>query len=286
VVVRKDDLDMRLILLTAGILLLAAKCSLSEPLWLGGQGPPFGFVADASGGLQRGDTLSIVAQFGARYYPTSARASIHLVVPPALGLLRGDTLVVGSLGDMRGHWTYLFTPQQPGQYEVRGRVTIDAGSQGVDECEFVMPVAVGAESVVVERSRYVRLELRKEGRRYRYADWWLVPLDSTEVSAVQVDLEARGARARPTGPAAATCSRCASTSTPDSVHFVVIVGPDGNIRDWKLLGSSLRRDRRPDADVAAAAEAALKGMTFQPAEAGGQAVSDFVYVAIPVRQGP
>lgn len=194
--------------------------------------------------------------------------------------------MTGRLEDVRGRWTYLLLPQQPGRYEVRGQVTIEAGTQGVDEGEFVMPITVGAESVAVEHSRYVKLELRKDGRRYRYADWWLVPLDSAETPAVQSDLEARGAHARPMAVVAANCSRCASTATPDSVHFVVIVGPDGRIRDWKLLGSSLRRGRRLDPDVAAAAEAMLKSMDFQPAEAGGQAVSDFVYVAVPVRQGP
>lgn len=277
---------MRLVLFTVGMLLLAATATLAEPRWLGGEGPPFAFVADASGGLQRGDTLSIVLQFGARYYPASARASLHIEVPAELRLLRGDTLVTGRLEEVRGRWTYLLLPQRPGQYEVRGRVTIDGGAQGTDEGEFTMPITVGPDSIAVEHSRYVRLELLKEGQRYRYADWWLVPLDSTERPAVQADLEVRGAHARPTAPAAATCHRCSSSAMPDSVHFVVIIGPDGRLRDWKLLGSSLRRGHRPDPEVAAAAETTLKNMTFQPAEAGGHAVSDFVYVAIPVRQGP
>ena len=273
---------MRFVLLTIAAFLISASDTIAEPRWLGGEGAPFAFVADASGGLQRGDTLSIIVQLGARY-PTPARARIVLSIPRQLGLLRGDTLVSGRLEDVRGRHTLLLSPSETGHYDVRGRVTIDAGAQGVDEGEFVMPVDVGPESVLVEHSRYVSLELRKAGQRYRYADWWLVPLDSTETAVVQADIEARGAHARPNALASATCSRCPSGAMPDSVHFVVMVGPDGRIRDWKLLGSSLRRGHRPDPEVSSVAEAALKGMAFQAAHAGGQAVSDFVYVSIPVQ---
>lgn len=63
------------------------------------------------------------------------------------------------------------------------------------------------------------------------------------------------------------------------------VAPDGRTREWKFLRFS-PRGRRHNLDLAAAAEATLKGISLRPPEVDGGAASDFVYVAIPVRQGP
>jgi hypothetical protein len=273
---------MRVWLILIGAMLVSASEGRAELRWLAGGGPPFAFVADVNGGGQRGDTLSILVQLGARY-PTSARASVSISVPRELGLVRGDTLMSGALQDVRGRWTLLLLPQQTGRYELRGKLAIEAGTQGVDEAEFTMQVNVGAESVTVEHSRYVRLESRRDGQRFRYADWWLVPLDSTEMPVVQSEIEARGVRARVLAQTSARCDRCPAAATLDSVHFVVAISPDGRVRDWKVLGSSIRRGR-PTSEMTAAAEIALKQCLFRAAQKDGQAVSDWVYVSIPVQQ--
>jgi hypothetical protein len=266
-------------------LLFVTSAGRTELRWLGAEGPPFAFVADATDGMHPGDELSLVVALGGRY-PTPATVTAHLSIPAGLHLQRGDTTIVGPLNKVRGNWTLVLRPTQVGRYEVRGQVAIDAGARGIDEAEFTMSVEVRSDTVIVEHSRYSRIELRKGGQRFRYGDWWLVPLDSTEAPVVEADIESRGSHARAASQVTAVCEQCPTANAPDSVHFVVAIGPDGLVRDWKLLGSSLRRGRRPSPAVADAAEAALRRMTFQPAQANGQAVSDCIFVSIPVRQGP
>lgn len=269
---------MRQLLIVAVALGLFAVEGKAEPRWLGGEGPPFAFAADVTGGMHQGDTLSLVVALGGRY-PTPAMVTARVHIPGELGLVQGDTTITGPLEKVRGNWTFRIAPRQTGRYEVRGQVQIDAGTQGIDDAEFTMPVDVGADTVLVEHSRYLRLESRKDGQRFRYADWWLVPLDSAEAPVVEADFNHRGSRARAMTQTIAVCQRSSAVAALDSIRFVVVVGPDGQVRDLKLLG------RRPRSEVAAAAEEALRKWTFEPARVNGAAVSDWIYVSVPVRWG-
>ncbi len=286
---------VRILVLTLLAVLTLGGAVAAEPKWLGGGGAPTVLVAGSPRGARPGDTLTVMVVVASRYAGDPA-AEFRVTIPPALRLLSGDTARAGRMSAITGNYALRLAPHDTGSFVVEGRLHMDAGEQR-DEAAFEMPVRVDSDTVIVEPSRYSRLESNRGGRRYRYADWWLVPLEGGEPSVVERDIEARGARATVADASPAVCPRCPAASLGDSVRFVVFVGPDGRARDWKLLGSTgstaapgpsrrRRRERRLDPRIAAAAEAALKRCSFHAARVDGQAVSDWVYVTIPIQRGP
>jgi hypothetical protein len=280
-------MPMRLRRVGAAIIAVMVSCFVfagharPDPLWLGGEGPPFAFVADGTGAVHAGDTMTVVVAVGGRYYSGDAVASIHLTLPRALVLVAGETVKTGPLRAITGNYTLRLLTRNPGEFEVTGRFHVDDGEQQ-DDGAFVMPVTVRADTVFAEHSRYTLLESRRRGQRFRYGDWWLVPLDSTEPPVVEHALELHGARARVTHLASSSCRGCTAATGVDSVWFVVIVGPNGKVRDSRVMGDQ----RKLAPAVVAAAKEALQSSRFRAAAVNHSPVSDWLYVAVPVRRAP
>lgn len=275
---------MRAMSVAAVACLLCVGVAGADPTWLGGEGPPFAFGAGGTGATRPGDTLTVVVGVGGRY-PDDPAASFHLSVPPALKLLSGDTAQAGRLGAISGNYTLRLLTGNPGLFQITGRLRVNAAGQH-DEGGFLLPIAVRVDTVIVEHSHYTLLETARQGQRYRYGDWWLVPLDSTETPVVEGDLESGGTRAQVVTLTSAVCHGCASASGTDSVRLVVIVSPDGRVRDSGLLSSPPHNGRLPSAGVVAAAKEALRTSAFQAARVSGTAVSDWLFVTVPVQRGP
>jgi hypothetical protein len=262
----------------------------AEPTSLGGQGPPLVLVAGTTRPTRPGDTLTVVVVVAGRYAGDPG-AAFHVRIPPGLTFLSGDTARAGRMSALIGNYPLRLAPRDTGSFVVEGRLSVEAGDRR-DDAVMEMPVTVDSDTVVVDRSRYTRLESTRGGRRYRYGGWWLVPLDGGEPSVVERDIDERGLRARATDSSAAVCPRCRAASIGNTARFVVIVGPDGRARDWKLMGLSgslgapRRSERRLDPRIASAAEAALKRWSFEPARLNGQPISDWLYVSVPIQRAP
>jgi hypothetical protein len=261
--------------------LMATGVASADVTWLGGEGPPFAFLADGSGATRPGDTLTVIVVVGGRYSgdPT---AGFHVSIPSAFPLVSGDTIAAGRLSAISGNYTIKLIPRAPGSYEITGRFRVDAGDQR-DDAMFLMPVTVSSDTVIAEHSHYTLLETSRKGQRYRYGDWWLVPLDSTETPVVEREIEAHGARPHAASVASSVCRGCTGAWT-DSVRFVVVVGPDGSMRDSRVLGGQ-RGGHAPEVAAVVAAREALRASRFQAARVKGAGVSDWLYVTVPVRHG-
>jgi hypothetical protein len=278
----KGTTSMRAMVLAGLFSVLYVGVTGADPTWLGGEGPPFVFAADGTGATHLGDTLTVVLAVGGRYHG-DATASFRLSVPPSLTLLAGDTAREGRLSAIAGNYTLKLLMAKAGAFDITGSLHITADQQR-DDAAFRMSVMVRPDTVIAEHSQYTRLESQRGGGRYRYGDWWLVPLDSTETPAVERTLDISRTRARATQVARSLCRDCAvATTAVDSVRFVVIVGPDGKVRDSRVLASP-SLGRTPDPDVVAAAKQALLSSVFQPARIGSEPVSDWLYVTIPVQR--
>jgi len=259
--------------------LLGVSVGKTDPEWLGGEGPPFAFSAGGNGARRPGDTLTVVMAVGGRYWDDPAVA-FHVTIPRSLRVLSGDTTRAGRLSTTAGNYTLKLLPRLTGSFVVEGRLRIEGGGRR-DDAAFAMSIAVRPDTIIVDHSHYTLLESTRNGHRYRYGDWWLIPIDSTEASIVEQDFEASGTRAQPVARPNAVCRTCPSIVGADSVRFVVIVGSDGRVRDWGLLPSP-SNPGAVHAAVAAAAEEALKRCTFTPARFNGRAVSDWLYVTVSV----
>src|SRR6267378_3973927 len=278
------EISMRRIVVAVVACILTIDMAAADVTWLGGLGPPFLFVAGGAGAQRPGDTLTVGLGVGGRYEEDPI-ARFHLSIPAGLKLLYGDTANAGLLSAIGGNYTLKLLPRDPGRFEITGTFRVEVGNQS-DEAAFKMPVIVRPDTVIVEETYYTLLETKREGQRYRYGRWWLIPLDSTETSVVEADIEQRGVRAQPAAPIHAVCRGCGAGTGVDSVHFVVIIARDGKVRDSRLLGYPEHDERGPGPAVVAAAREALRTSVFQAARAKGTAVSDWLNVTIPVRREP
>jgi hypothetical protein len=266
---------MRAVPIVSLICLLAASVSTADLTWLGGEGPPFVFAAGGTGAARPGDTLTVVLAVDGRY-PDDPTVSFHVAIPSGLALIAGDTSATGRLSAVSGNYTLKLLTRVPSSYEISGRFHVDAADQR-DDAMFLMPVTVGPDTVIANHSEYTLLETYRKGQRFRYGHWWLIPLDSTETPVVEREIEKHGVRPRAASVTSTVCHGCAGAGT-DSVRFVVVIGPDGRVRDSRVLGGHM-----PEAAAVAAATKALRASTFHPARVKGSAVSDWLYLTVPVR---
>jgi len=271
---------MRIRLVVVGLLAtLVTSTATAAVQWLGGEGPPFVFAANGTGSLHPGDTLTVVLAVGGRYYG-KPRVDFHLAVPKQLGFLSGDTAVALPLDKAEGNYTLRLLPTEHGSFEIRGQLQIDAQEQH-DVAEFVMPVVVEEDTVLVEHSRYTLLESTRQGQRYRYGDWWLIPLETDEAAVVEADIEKYGKKTRAGKQEVATCADCPPAAAPDTVNFLVVVDKYGKLRELQVWGLRISKGK-PKAAVIDAAKASLRKWQFEPAVGKGQPVSDWLYVSVPV----
>jgi len=224
-------------------------------------------------------TSILVIVWGATQYDSLAVGEVQVELPSGIALLSGDTLrhVLISpysrrpMSDLR--WVVSILPEQTGHQEVRLKLRIDGGSKrGVDETEFVMPMEVRTDSVrLVPPPHSIRFERVREGKRYRFADGYLVPIDTTEAfleSDIEVKPRILSSTVAPPPPG--------SKIPAGGIPFVVLVAKDG-----RLLGvEPLEAPGGPiyDPQVIGAAESSIERWRFAPAQARGQSVPDYLVV--------
>ena len=242
-----------------------------------------GHFMGASGYLAETSILVIV--WGSPQYDSLAVGDAQVELPSGMTWLSGDTLrhVLISpysrrpMSDLR--WVVTILPERTGHQEVRLKLRIDGGpKEGTDETEFVMPMEVRTDSVrLVPPPHSIRFERVREGKRYRFADGYLVPIDSTE-SFVESDIEVKprvlSSTIVPTPPG--------SVIPAGGVPFVVLVAKDGHLLGVEPLEAP--RGSIYDPHLIDAAESSIERWRFSPALAHGQAVPD--YLVVQARFGP
>ncbi|HEX7077971.1 MAG TPA: hypothetical protein VF363_06085 [Candidatus Eisenbacteria bacterium] len=248
-----------------------------------GETPEFSISAYFMGepGYLRESSLKVNVWGGAQY-DSLAKGHARIAIPEGIQLVSGDTLrdvllspFVSRPPSDRG-WSVTIRPMRTGTYTIRGDLTVDEGPErGRDESGFELSLDVRADTTIFAPTpRVTRFEKVREGRRFRYADGLLVPIDSTETfleseitSKPRVVREARAIAPRGAG-------------TPrDGVAFVAIVGADGSLIDAMPVEEPGSLGFGPE--ILGPAEEALASFRFAPAIAQGRAVPD--YLALRVR---
>jgi len=223
----------------------------------------------------------LVIAWGGPQYDSLAVGQVRMELPPGIAWVWGDTLrdvAVSSysrrpMSDRR--WEVVILPERTGRYEVRLNLRIDGGpDRGVDETEFVMPLEVRTDSVrSLQPPPPTRFERVRGQERFRFADGYLVPIDTTEAlleSEIEVKPYVLGStlEAAPQGLAAPA----------GGVPFVAMVGKDG-----QLLGAQfLEEVGGPNYDprLIDAARRSIDHWRFAPALAHGHTVADYVIVRV------
>lgn len=227
------------------------------------------------------ETPLLIRVWGGAQYDSLAVGHARLSVPHGIAVVSGDTLrdvLISSLDRRppsdRG-WVVKIRPIRTGEYVLRGTLTVDGGPvHGTDETEFALPLTVRADTTLFARSpRIVRFENVREGRRFRYADGVLVPIDSTEsfiesaiTSKPRVVSEARATAARGVG------------APSDGVPFVAIIDATGRLTDARPVETPGSLGFGPE--VLGPASDALSRFRFAPAMAEGRAVPDYLVVRV------
>ena len=176
------------------------------------------------------------------------------------------------MGDSRPHTLVVRPPKKPGEYLIRGRLSVGPDPRNRDEGEFVLPLRVSGDSVYFGECRTLRQERVRGGRRYRYGGMCMVPVDSGEVSASEDDIMTRGKRPHVLRGLNAKCDVCPEGA---SVLWLAFVGSDGGLREARPLNES-----KGDSTLVIATRNALAGHTFAPASLDGRFVSDYLIVEV------
>ncbi|HEY3217237.1 MAG TPA: hypothetical protein VGK93_12170 [Candidatus Eisenbacteria bacterium] len=209
------------------------------------------------------------------HYDTTAVSAVRLRLPAGIRLVSGDTLFRGHPRGRDNAWTLVIRAETPRRHEIRGSVSIQSGPI-VDEGDYVLAFEATADTAIVERSRPVRCETVRGGRRYRYAGEFLIPIERTE-EFTQTDIEHLGQRA--TGPREldVACASCRGT-LPQTIRMVAFVGADGKVVEARARVTPLRFGD----DLVAGAKQAISGAKYRPARVKGRAVADWVLVDVHV----
>jgi len=265
---------------------LGGQRALAIPPPQPGSGPEFGISAEFMGAPRYlTETSILVMVWGAPQYDSLAVGDVQVELPPGFALVSGDTLrhVLISpysrrpMSDLR--WVVTIRPEQTGHKEVKLKLRIDGGpKQGVDETEFVMPMEVRTDSVrVVQPPHSIRLERVREGKRYRLADGYLVPIDTTEAfleSDIAVKPRVLSSTVAPRPPG--------SAFPAGGVPLVALVAKDGRLLGAELLEAP--EGPTYDPRIIEAARSSIERWRFAPAQARGQPVPD--YLVVRVQFGP
>jgi hypothetical protein len=225
----------------------------------------------------------LVRVWGENAYGTRIESTAQIFVPEGIRVLSGQTFSVESPSTAKRakperKWQVLLRPEESGVYRIRGTLRIDAGpDRGVDEAEFAIALEVRGDTVLAGSPRPTRFEHVREGQRYRYADRYLVPIDSSE-ALLQEEIDRKPEVVR---QAAAACSACAGT-LPAVVPLVVMVGSDGLPREARYL-DIVEIGEEIDPTIVEAAKRALAGWEFAPASSRGRPVADYLVVRVPVK---
>lgn len=264
--------------LIAGFGSLPSGCEASSPSVAGFGGPSiFPQIATSGGPLE---PFTILTSIGGDYSLKGAMCRGTLRLGPHLELISGDLAhaVRASAaweGDSSYLWSVVLRASRFGSTEIRAFVRMDVPPDRFDEMELLLPLEVGADGVKTGRARTVRTETVRAGQRYRSAGEFLVPIDGPEnVMPWEIKERPHVLVARK-----GTCAEC-----PGEEHwipFVVFVGPHGEIRSHRFLGTD-RDARGATPAMIETAEEALKDWKFAPARTKSRTVTDWITVRVSV----
>lgn len=235
---------------------------------------------------QRGDKLRL-GMHASGNYANPAKGTVHLLVPPGLAYVRGDTVRTAHTskwGLIHTEWELALRPVAVGRSELRGILEVDAGSEGLDRLEMLLPIEVGPEMVIIGDPIWPRAERIRGDQRFRFGGVYLVPLDATEDAGLAWHKDQyRAVQATHTEPA--ICPTCPG-KLPRKVQLIAFIGRDGGLREIRNLNEgALPTDTRvPPPEVMSAAKAALKKWRFTPSyTTSGEPLSDYLETWVEVR---
>jgi hypothetical protein len=235
---------------------------------------PFGFSAWFGDPPRTSGAIRLWFSMAGMQFDTSATGVAHIVLPPGMELVSGDTLHTGQPAGRGNNWRLIVVPRQAGDYEIKGTLRITSKKSQLDEADLVLHCRIEADTAVVEDPRVTRLETVRRGQRYRYGGRYLVPIAAPQ-SVVQREIDQSGGKARPTSFADALCPHC-GLSGEVRVPYVVFLDAAGSVID-------LRPRREIPAAVDSAGRAAIRGWRFAPSHVHGKPVADWIMVEVPVR---
>lgn len=205
-------------------------------------------------------------------YADSVRGEARIVIPSGIALVAGDTLHRARPRGPEAEWELVIQPLAVGRHEIRGYVRIEDLAHNIDEGEFVLPLEIRMDTVLVGGSQTIRMEFVHGSQRYRYGGEYLVPIDGPEY-ITQSDIASKP-RILQRQSAVDSLSRSTSSAR---IPFVVFIDRQGHLRDARLRGGSR------NVQLERLAREALLRWTFAPATTrAGQPVDDWLEVRVEV----
>ena len=263
---------------------LGPRGALAIPPPRPGSRPDFGISAYFMGTPRYlTDTPILVRAWGAPQYDSLAVGTVRAELPPEVAWVSGDTLRLVQISPYSRRpmsdrsWVMTIRPLQTGRCELRLTLQVRLGAgQGTDQTDLVIPLEVRTDSVrVIGPPHPTRFERLRDGQRFRLADGYLVPIQTSEAL-----LESEIAvKPRVLSPVSEPTPRSA-TSRPSGVPFVAMIGEDG-----RLLAAEFIEEpggEPYDSHRIGTARLLLDDWKFAPAQAHGHAVADYLIVRVPL----
>lgn len=273
-----------LALLAGAAPLLGTRAALAIPPPQRGTKPEFGISAYLMG-VPRYLTEApiLVRVWGAPQYDSLAVGTVRAELPPELAWVSGDTLRVVQISPYSRRpmsdrsWVMTIRPRQTGRCELRLTLQVQLGSgRGADQTDFVIALEIRTDSVrVIEPPHPTRFERMRDGKRFRFADGYLVPIETSEAlleSEIAVKPRVLFPVPEPKPWSAA--------STPAGIPFVAMIGKDG-----RLLAAEFIEEpggEPYDSHMIGTARLSLQDWKFAPAQAHGHSIADYLIVRVPV----
>lgn len=231
----------------------------------------FAFGAWVMGAPRLGQPITLRVTMRGEYADTVTGLA-RVSLPAGAQLVSGDTLRRAHPARGDAEWEIRFLPALVGRHEIHGVLRIEDVGGPVDESEFVLPLEVKTDTVLVGGSQTIRTEHVRGRQRYRYGGEYLVPIDGPEY-ITQGDIMSKP-RILQRQSAVDSLSRSASVVR---VPFVVFIDRQGRLRDARLRGGSR------NTLLERLARQALQRWTFAPAMTkAGHPVDDWLEVGVDV----
>ena len=140
----------------------------------------------------------------------------------------------------------------------------------------MIPLVIRTDSVrVIEPPRPTRYERIRDGQRFRFADGYLVPIETSEAL-----LESEIAvKPRVLYPSLESAQRNAASRSA-GVPFVAMIGNDGRLMAAEFIEEP--GGEPYDSHQIETARQLLEDWKFAPAQAHGHAVADYLIVRVPL----
>ena len=198
---------------------------------------------------------------------------VRVSIPAGMELTGGDTSFTVPARRVLPPRVLNLRAVEDGTYGISAALSAGDETKDGQIVEAQLSLIVEGDSLSGGPSELVRAEVVSDGRRYRHAGFWLVPIQGEETFS-PAEFARTGSKPRPLDPIVAHCLKC--TADVDSVTFVVVVDRSGKATQTRAL------DESGDPEVIRAAAEAIADARFQPARYGGRAVTDWVHLRIPI----